>query len=218
MDANSNENLMQGQKKEIRSNIDTLIVDVQNTSDIATKAGLTSRHNECVLQLDMVVKHRMEQINLSQTKPSGNTTLELSKEQEKIAGEKLDFSINGLEKCTKELSDFISNIKSKLTGDDIYILIDNFKAYLDTLNTYQLCIVFDLFSSLLVLCFIINIIFAYYGNSFIESFDLEKKYPKIAIIIKMRRKMSAFQIFLNFMLIIIVLGLTMYVNVVTLML
>ena len=122
------------------------------------------------------------------------------------------------ESCFNELRENIENLKPKYTGDNINMLIEQFKGYLDTLNTYQLCILFDLFTSGLILIFIINIIYAFYGNKLIEYLNLESKYPKMSKFIKMRRNLSGFAIFLNLLIIIIILGLTMYVNIVTLLL
>jgi hypothetical protein len=216
MDANNTAVLKRGQE-EMQSKLSTVVEEVGNVSDISTKAGLTSKQLECISNLDEFVKYKMESIELSKAKPSGSRTLEVIQEQINANNKKIDFSFEKFQNCYKELEEFIFNIKIKLTGDDIYNFIDSFKAYLDTLNTYQLCILFDFFSSLLILIFIINIIFAYYGNSLIEYLNLERKLPKIAKIIEMRRKTSGFVILLNILFIIIVLGLSMYVNIVTLM-
>ena len=63
-----------------------------------------------------------------------------------------------------------------------------------------------------ILILLFNIIFIIYSDFFIKYFQLEEKYPRLGIFLKIRRKFNNFYIVVNFILIIYLLLLVIYVN------
>ena len=59
-----------------------------------------------------------------------------------------------------------------------------------------------IFSSSIILWCVFGIILNIYGNYILDRFKLEDKYPKIALFINYRRKLSKYYIMSNFLLII----------------
>lgn len=59
-----------------------------------------------------------------------------------------------------------------------------------------------IFSSSIILWCLFGIILNLYGNYLLDRFKLEEKYPKIALFINYRRKLSKYYIISNFLLII----------------
>nr|UZS77742.1 hypothetical protein [Lentinula edodes]UZS77792.1 hypothetical protein [Lentinula edodes]UZS77842.1 hypothetical protein [Lentinula edodes]UZS77892.1 hypothetical protein [Lentinula edodes]UZS77942.1 hypothetical protein [Lentinula edodes] len=59
-----------------------------------------------------------------------------------------------------------------------------------------------LFSSSIILWCIFGILLNLYGNYLLDRFNLEERYPKIALFINYRRKLSKYYIMSNFLVII----------------
>lgn len=123
--------------------------------------------------------------------------------------------IINLNKTTTELLKILEDLNSKFNGDDINNIIENFKVYLSTLNTFELCVLFNIFISIFILFCLITIIVIYYGNFLINYFNLENKFPKLAKFIKIRHAFQEFYMLLYFSLIFISLIFMIYVNFVT---
>lgn len=207
----------------MNSALKTISEEIGKSTDFSVKSALISRIDDCSLNLNELTRVKNKSFDLreslNQIQSKGDSELIKKVTENLQQNEGFEKSqATSFESCFNELRENIENLKPKYTGDNINMLIEQFKGYLDTLNTYQLCILFDLFTSGLILIFIINIIYAFYGNKLIEYLNLESKYPKMSKFIKMRRNLSGFAIFLNLLIIIIILGLTMYVNIVTLLL
>ena len=71
-------------------------------------------------------------------------------------------------------------------------------------------------TSIFILTCLISILFAIFGNFFIEKLSLEKRFPKLSGIIRLRAKLQHTYIFINSLLIIINLGVMVYFNYLTL--
>ena len=206
----------------MNSTLKTIAEEVGKSSELSVKSALVSKTENCSMKFNELIRFKNKSVDmhekLKQVESTGDSELikkvteDLHKNDGFVNSEATNF-----ENCFNDLREYIANLKPKYIGDNINILIEQFKAYLDTLNIYQLCILFDLLASLLILIFIINIIFAFYGNKLIDYFNLESKFPKLSKIIKLRRNLSEFSILLNLIIIIIMLGLTIYVNIVTLL-
>lgn len=105
---------------------------------------------------------------------------------------------------------------NRLTGDNVlYNLIKEYKEFLSTLSVYQLCMIINLSLSIFILTCLISILFAFYGNFFINKLSLETKYPKLSGIIRLRMKFQHYYIITNSLLIIIALFVMGYVNICT---
>lgn len=219
----NNSAALAAKQESMNSALKTISEEIGKSTDLTVKSALVSETEDCSLKLNelTIFKNKSfdlrEKLNEIQSKGDSELIKQVTENLQQNEGFEKSQAAS-FESCFNELREYISNLKPKYTGDNINMLIEQFKGYLDTLNIYQLCILFDLFTSGLILIFIINIIFAFYGNRLIEYLNLESKYPKMSKFIKMRRNLSGFAIFLNLLVIIIILGLTMYVNIVTLLL
>lgn len=124
-------------------------------------------------------------------------------------------------KCHNRISDlekFLKDNNFKFSEDNfISKLITEFKDYLSTLSIEQLCILIDFLLITLVFSCLITILFAFYGNFLIDKFSLEEKYPKLSVIIKLRRKFQHYYIITNSLIIIFALLFMGYVNLFTLL-
>lgn len=73
------------------------------------------------------------------------------------------------------------------------VLFDNF----ESLDTYsKLALSMLIFKSVLISAFI-SIIFVFYGDFLIKRFNLETRFPKLAIIIQLRRKFTKYYLIWN---------------------
>jgi hypothetical protein len=117
-------------------------------------------------------------------------------------------------KYLQELSEKGNNIWQDKSITD---LISEFKEFLSTLTTQDLCIVMNINLSILVFSCLISILLAFYGNYFITRFSLIEKYPKLSSLIKLRMKFQHFYIISNSAVIFIGLIFITYINIWTLM-
>lgn len=95
--------------------------------------------------------------------------------------------------------------------------ISEFKEYLSTLNTYQLCILMDIFIFLLIFICLLDIILAFYANYFIDKYSLSSRFPKLSSLIKLRVVSNHFFISINAIIIILSIFFIGYVNIATLL-
>jgi len=69
--------------------------------------------------------------------------------------------------------------------------------WFETLNTWEKLAISLLLTKSVVFSSLIGIIFVYYGDILLNKYKLEQKYPKIANIIKLRRKFTRYYFFLD---------------------
>lgn len=105
-----------------------------------------------------------------------------SEELDKYIGVKNDF--------IKELQDIInSNHKSELF-DWLYALIDKYQTIVDNLSLEQLVALFNIFGYIMILSTITSLSILLIGEYLIEKFNLDTKYPKLSIYIRMKQKLN----------------------------
>ncbi len=80
--------------------------------------------------------------------------------------------------------------------------LDDLLANFDSLNGISKLACSMILSSSIILWCIFGIILNFYGNYLLDRFNLEERYPKIALFINYRRKVSKYYIMSNFLLII----------------
>jgi hypothetical protein len=120
-------------------------------------------------------------------------------------------------KAEKISIDLEESVNKKFMDDNsILEYINNFKDYLATLSTTEICLVMNIFISVFILTCLVSIIFAVYGNFLIDKLSLEKKYPKLSKIISLRVKVQHFYVISNTLFILTALILMFYVNIMTL--
>jgi hypothetical protein len=114
----------------------------------------------------------------------------------------------------KEIQDIISKSKSKLI-DSFENLINAYKEFLTVLDTEQLCNLMTITSSLLIFICLFHIFIINFGNEIIDYFELESKYPKLAKFIRIRKNLQKFNIFINYLIILLALIFIIYINCIT---
>ena len=118
----------------------------------------------------------------------------------------------------EEINNIINNKVNRFTGNGrgiLDILLDAYNYWYKFLSNLTL-------DQLLSVCYIslaINILFRieailtiYYGNYIIDYFKLETRFPKLANIIKLRRKFQSYSIIWNTILIIVALIIIIVLN------
>ena len=90
--------------------------------------------------------------------------------------------------------------------------IDNLNSYLSTLDLEQIVAFTNIIGIFTILITLISIIFIFYGNLLLDYFNLEDRYPKIAKIIILRRKLQQYYLLWNIFVITVVLISMFFVN------
>ena len=116
--------------------------------------------------------------------------------------------------CYDNLNKIIDDYKkNKFMGENIIVeKINEFNQYLSSLSITEICLVINMLSSIFIFLCLISIIFAVYGNFFIEKLSLEKKYPKLSFFIRLRVKLQHSFIISNTLFILVALILMFIVN------
>lgn len=118
-------------------------------------------------------------------------------------------------KALDELN-FSNPIKGTKWGNNLIIEIqgawDNFHSFLSQLTFEQYGAVVHILSSISILICTFNIMSIIYGNLLLDYLKIEEKYPKLARILKIRRKIQSYSLILNFMYIILILCALLFIN------
>ena len=144
---------------------------------------------------------------------------ELQAKFDELAKQKIDGleSIN-VNENNKSLTENIQNIinykdgssgSNSLTGTNF---IDSIYQFFSTLNFEQTLAILHISGSIFILISLYSIMLIYFGDYFINFFNLEAKYPKIANFIKIRRKFQIYYVLINIIVIIFILLIIIYIN------
>lgn len=87
---------------------------------------------------------------------------------------------------------------------------------MSTLSVTELCIVMNILVCIFIFTCLVSVIFAFYGQFIIDKLSLEKRFPKLSSVIRLRVKFLHFYVITNLLMIVIGLILIFYVNVMTL--
>ena len=95
--------------------------------------------------------------------------------------------------------DLFSNKKNKLSDescvfDNVREYFNYYSDFLQNLSLEQQIILFNFLCSILLLSYIVSILIIFYSNYLIERFDLEKRYPRIAVYLRYRAKFQKYYI------------------------
>jgi hypothetical protein len=197
---------------------------------IKSKSAFIEQKNDILKELERALQQKSMGNNLQEQTTNSSIDLPLHTTVNTITSDttRIIDSYNQeigklITKCNNLISDlekFLedNNINKKLFEDNfISNLIKDFKDYLSTLSIEQLCILMNFLLITIVFSCLITILFAFYGNFFIDKFSLEEKYPKLSGIIKLRRKFQHYYIITNSLIITFALLFMGYVNLLTLL-
>nr|WGO76445.1 hypothetical protein [Lentinula edodes] len=142
---------------------------------------------------EMIRKDELKKIELESNENKG--TVELNKAIEKGVNFSKDIS---KEKDDSKILELINENVKKSTMFDLDELLTSF----ESLSGISKLACTMLFSSSIILWCIFGILLNLYGNYLLDRFNLEERYPKIALFINYRRKLSKYYIMSNFLVII----------------
>lgn len=113
--------------------------------------------------------------------------------------------IEHVNKVNEFLQKILNQINSSGNGDnfisEINLLIERYKEFLSTLSVEQLDIVVNTIGQIIILSFVISLAAVLYGDFLIRYFELEKRFPKIANFIQIRRKFQWYYLNYSFLMI-----------------
>ena len=205
----------------MKEQLDRMEVSLSNLEKNVSASKVTPEIKVQALSHNNNIKNRLHDIQEIHGKIFNNP--EVTSEEERLGLFKEYWPIfEGKFKQMKESSSEIDKI-FKIEDSDffwdnnpIFNLIFEFKEFLSGLSTNEICLVANICSCFFMLSCFISIIFAVYGNFFIEKLSLEKRFPRLSGIIRLRAKLQHTYIFINSLLIIINLGVMVYFNYLTL--
>nr|YP_009344409.1 hypothetical protein [Pleurotus eryngii]APT42224.1 hypothetical protein [Pleurotus eryngii] len=128
----------------------------------------------------------------------------------------INYIVASLSRNFSELSDKIENFicshTINFTSDGIFGSIDAYKEFLSHLSKEQLfSLIHVLFFTALIIA-VFNLAAVFYGDSLINLLDIEKRFPSLAKIIKLRIKFQQYYFGLNLIIIFSVLFVLLYFN------
>lgn len=116
------------------------------------------------------------------------------------------------EESIEVVNNTINSHLNKFSSDDIFYLLDSFKNDISHLSNEQLFSLIHVFFFIALFIAVINLALVFYGDSLIIKLNLENKFPKLASIIRFRRKFQQYYFGWNFFIIISVLSVLFYFN------
>jgi hypothetical protein len=146
--------------------------------------------------------------------------LEVKTDEQK---EVLNSHLENFNSETENMHNMISDIlkyfndnSHKFLGDNIFEFftnyVNNLNKFFSTLSFEQYSAVAHLSSAICILVFLFSILSILFGDFLINYFKIEEKYPKLAIILKIRSKFNNFSLFISFTVINFNLLMIIYVN------
>jgi len=164
-------------------------------------------------QLNGVQKDYFDRFEKGNISPDSQTSLDLYHTHK----EKFDAAFSKVNDKANEIIDILDKTKDKFMDDNpIFNLISEFKEYLASLSTMEICLVINISSCVFILTCIISILFSISGNYLIEKFSLEQKFTKLSKIIQLRVKFQRYYIIINSVFIILAIFSLIFVNTITL--
>nr|YP_009710735.1 hypothetical protein [Amanita phalloides]QFZ98684.1 hypothetical protein [Amanita phalloides] len=120
-------------------------------------------------------------------------------------------------KIVEDINKLLNDQIEKFLGDNnlfelLLNLYNNWMIMLSNLNLHQLIALAHLMSGIFLLYNLFNIIFILFGEFLINYFKLEEKFPRMAIFIKLRKKLQRYYLILIIFLMISILLLMIYTN------
>jgi len=215
-------------KNEIHAHINAVQHQISNLEE-QLSAGGTSIDEETINQITGKVKElsfdlnnmkaihnnyfsKFEKGNISADPESSTSPAEYNKYKEQI-----DNTFNKANTKANEIADILNNTKEKFMDDNpIFNIITDYKEYLDTLSTIEICLIINITSCVFIFTCIITILFSISGNYLINKFSFEQKLPKLSKFIQLRIKFQNYYIFINSIFIIIAIISLIFVNTITL--
>lgn len=204
----------------VQHQISELEDQLSNNIDEETKNQVMEKVKDLSLDLNnMKAVHnnyfsKFEKGNISADPESSLSPQEYNKYKEQI-----DNTFNKANIKANEIADILNNTKGRTKFMDeypIFKIITDYKEYLATLSSVEICLIINITSCVFIFTCIITILLSISGNYLINKFSLEQKLPKLSKIIQLRVKFQNYYVFINTVFIIIAIISLIFVNIITL--
>ena len=130
-----------------------------------------------------------------------------------IMNNSIDKMINIGEEQLKLIEEAFHEIeKNNFIGDFIHQYIHNLNIYLSDFNFIQLGALGHIFANITILFLLSNILSAYFGDSMINYFKLEIRFPKLAKFIQLRRKYMRYYVLMSILIITLLIFYVIFVD------
>jgi hypothetical protein len=206
---------MQNMIKSVNDKIDVISEKIDSCNNPVEKSELLEKQQDAKNYLNKLLDIH----NNYYEKHQGLTeNSEKSKKLFEAYNDEFTKAFNEARNQGENLEKSINDIFKKFMDDNFIInKINEFKDYLSTLSITEICLVINISSSIFIFTCLVSIIFAVYGNFLIDRLSLEKKYPKLAFVIRLRVKLQHTYVITNSIFILVSLILMIIVNLITLM-
>lgn len=148
--------------------------------------------------------------NAAELKNIKDQVVNIDKKLDNLDKKVTDLLNKGISKLLPDLDNI--NLSS-LKGFFNNINLSSLKEFFDTLTIYQVGCIFDILICSGIATTLIEILAIKFGNELIKYYDLENKYPKLAIFFKIRAKYQRYVLIFNVILIFVFCFLGILVNI-----
>jgi flagellar biosynthesis chaperone FliJ len=147
-----------------------------------------------------------------------NTNVESSSNFYEKYKSQIDEAFTKANNKADEISKILDNKKDNfMDKNPIIDLINDFKEYLNSLSTMEICLIINITSSIFIFTCVVSILFAISGNYLINKFSLEQNFPKLKTIIELRVKFQNYYVIINSIFILLAVLSLIFVNTITLL-
>jgi hypothetical protein len=172
----------------INSQQDTMINDQLTQNKIAGLSSDVRAHLDSISSHSNKITNALERLKDPNLSSDDRTILlEIIKTND-------EFKLRSLNDAKNELSKIIDAISSNRNQfiNDLSEMIARYKDFLSSLTLEQLLPFLNILGLIVITSCLISIAMIFYGDYIIKYFELEKRYPKMAKIIRLRIKFNFF--------------------------
>ena len=175
----------------IKNKLEVITTNLTNTADeIMSVFNKIRDKQEKITDL----KEKLDTVKTDKEKTSIETEITHLNNDINRAQVNLNKGFTTVEEYKAEFSKAFAEPKTSFIGMDIY---SAYKEFLKTLEVEQILALSYLLFANVILTSIISLIFVLYGDYLIIRFQLESKFPRLATVIKLRRKLQRYYLILN---------------------
>lgn len=200
----------------IKTKLEEVTDEILKAKLISQQLDLKERMESIQNALDRL-NQKMEILGNEDVKNQSN---EIVMDIKRYAGE-IGYQVKECLTRTEDIRKYLEkwNDKNKLFEDNpIRDWIHDFNNYLSTLSIYELCFLINILMCTFIFSCLITILMSFYGNFLIDKFNLERKFPRLSGLIKLRVKLLHSSVLINSLLIVIAVVFLIFINIHTLLL
>lgn len=141
---------------------------------------------------DLIIPKNEGDILVSNTRESMERTTDAIIKIDGDKPETVERAINNVEDFFSKIEEIYKIFNSKSGGTNFISSIDEFYKFIETLTPLVHFAYFHLFGAIFILMCTLSIISILFGNSIIDYFKLEEKYPRIHRLFTIRKSISKY--------------------------